>query len=69
MSKRTSEADVYSKILNLQKEIWELRLNFFKQNDSKISSFKPVSLKGIWKGIVVEESDINEAKKSLFPHV
>lgn len=58
------QTEYIKKIENLEKEILFLKkgegLNFFR---------KPISLKGVLKGIKISLKDIEEVKKSLFRKV
>ncbi|MFH1774237.1 MAG: hypothetical protein ABH874_04670 [Methanobacteriota archaeon] len=56
------EEDIFKKLNALEKELTELKIAFIQHAKAK----KIVSLKGMLKGLKVEEKDIEEAKKSLF---
>ena len=48
------------KLGKLEKELLKLK------KGSKQSPSAPISLKGIWKGVQISETDIGKAKKGLF---
>jgi len=55
---------VLTKLENLEKEILKIK----KGSEFKLSK-KPISLKGILKGVKITEKDIQRAKKSLFKKI
>ncbi len=57
-------AQIEEKLNLLEKEISELKLMVMHQVSPKIK----ISLKGSLKGMKIEESKIEESKKSLFKH-
>ena len=67
MPKEITTKQLYSKILNLEKEIKKVKLVLLKKEDHVIASIAPISLKGAWKGARITEKDIKAAKQSLFP--
>ncbi len=56
------EEEIFKKLNALEKELTELKITFIRHAKTE----KIVSLKGVLKGLKVEEKDIEEAKKSLF---
>ncbi len=59
-----AEASIEERVRALEREIAELRGAFTHRADKR-----PVSIRGLMKGVKVSEEDIREAKRSLFPHV
>ena len=55
---------VLAKLEKLEKEILKIK----KGSEFKFPK-KPISLKGILKGVKITEKDIQEAKKSLFKEI
>lgn len=49
-----------TRLEKLENELFKLK------KESRQLSFSTISLKGIWKGVKITESDIVKAKKSLF---
>lgn len=54
--------EIEEKLENIEKEITELKTIILKSGKPK----KKVSLKGILKGVKIEEEDMLEAKQSIF---
>lgn len=54
---------VLARIKALQQELEELEKVVAHQVQGKVGK---VNLKGIWKGVVIQEGDLEEAKKALF---
>ncbi len=57
----------YNKLNNIEEELIKLRLQLASNVHKEHK--KVVSLKGILKGVRVEEEDIKKAKKSLFKNL
>ncbi|MBM4067188.1 MAG: hypothetical protein FJ266_16395 [Planctomycetes bacterium] len=56
--------DVLHKIETIEERIVDLKLSVLRKLPAPKK--KPLSLKGILKGITISDSDIEEAKKSLY---
>jgi hypothetical protein len=53
---------IETKIIKIEKELTELKKMVIKESTAK----KKVTLKGLLKGLKIEEEDVLSAKKSLF---
>ncbi|MGH8007322.1 MAG: hypothetical protein ACREQ3_09960 [Candidatus Binatia bacterium] len=62
-----STADIFQRIIHLEKELVELRQALLKLHGVELAKRQPGSLRGIWRGVWLEEEDFTEAKASLFP--
>gem|GEM_PF-574633 len=64
-----SSYDIYSKLLDLEKSVRELRMLFLttKPPEERICRH-PVSLEGIWAGAKIADEDIEAAKRSMFAY-
>jgi len=49
-------------------DVIERELAEIKATLSSSRNLKVVKLKGLWKGLKVDDKDVEEAKKSLFKH-
>jgi hypothetical protein len=58
---------LFERLLRLETELAELRQLLIKSHGTALAKQHPGSLRGIWKGIVIDEQDFAEAKISLFP--
>jgi hypothetical protein len=58
---------LFKRLLGLETELAELRQLLIKSHGPELAKQHPGSLRGIWKGIVIDEQDFAEAKISLFP--
>ena len=58
---------LFERLLRLDTELAELRQLLIKSHGTELAQQHPGSLRGIWKGIVIDEQDFAEAKISLFP--
>ncbi len=62
-----STAEMLQKIENIEKEVMGLKLTLLKNLTP--SDKKLISLKGIFKGVVITEEEICSAKKSLYSKI
>lgn len=58
---------LFERLVRLETELAELRQLLIKSHGAELAKRHPGSLRGIWKGIVIDEQDFAEAKVSLFP--
>ena len=58
------KTDILHKIESIEKEVIDLKLSVLKKLTP--SKKKIISLKGILKGVVISEEDVEEAKRSLY---
>jgi hypothetical protein len=58
---------LFERLVRLETELAELRQLLIKSHGTELAKRHPGSLRGIWKGIVIDEQDLAEAKVSLFP--
>jgi len=56
--------DILHKIETIEKEVMDLKLSVL--NNLKLTGENVISLKGILKGININEKDISTAKRSLY---
>lgn len=62
-----SPAEIFQRIVRIEKELTELRRALLKTHAAELARGNPRSLRGIWKGVILEEEDFAEARASLFP--
>ena len=62
-----STAVIFERLLHVENEISDLRRALFRMYGAELAKKNPGSLRGIWKGAVIDEEDFAEAKASLFP--
>jgi hypothetical protein len=60
-------AEILRKVESIEKEIKDLKLTLLKSITP--SNKKPITLKGVLKGVEVTEEDISSAKKSLYSKI
>jgi len=58
---------IYQRLIRIGSELAELRREFLKLHPAELSKHHPGSLRGIWTGVTIDETDLAEAKVSLFP--
>jgi hypothetical protein len=58
---------LFERLVRLETELAELRQLLIKSHGTELAKQYPGSLRGIWKGVVIDELDFAEAKISLFP--
>jgi hypothetical protein len=63
-SSAKSPLNMLRKVENIEKEVMGLKLTLLKNLTP--TDRKTISLKGIFKGVVISEEDISSAKKSLY---
>ncbi len=54
---------VEDRLAAVERELAEIKATLFPSRNLKI-----VKLKGLWKGLKVDDKDVERAKKSLFKH-
>jgi len=62
-----STAFVYERLIRIENELAELRRALLRIYGAELAKKHAGSLRGIWKGVVIDEEDFAEAKSSLFP--
>jgi hypothetical protein len=62
-----STAVIYERLNRIGKELSELRRALLKICGAELAKKSPGSLRGIWKGVVIDEEDFAEARVSLHP--
>jgi hypothetical protein len=62
-----STTGLFEHLLRIEKEVGELRRALLKLHGAELAQKKPGSLRGLWRGIMHEETDFVDAKASLFP--
>lgn len=62
-----STAEIFEHLINIERELAELRRALLKIHGTELAKKNPGSLRGIWRGVVLDEKDFAEAKASLFP--
>ena len=60
-------AGIFERLVRIEGELAELRRALLKAYGAEVAKKNPGSLRGIWKGVVIDERDFAEAKVSLFP--
>ncbi len=66
-SSAKSPLDMLRKVENIEKEVMGLKLTLLKNLTP--TDRKTISLKGIFKEVVISEEDISSAKKSLYSKI
>jgi len=59
--------EILRKVESIEKEIKDLKLTLLKNITP--STRKPITLKGVLKGVEVTEEDVSSAKKSLYSKI
>ncbi len=62
-----STTGLFEHLLRIEKEVGELRRALLKLHGAELAQQNPGSLRGVWRGVVLDDQDFTEAKTSLFP--
>ncbi len=62
-----STTGLFEHLLRIEKEVGELRLALLKLHGAELAQKNRGSLRGVWRGVVLDDLDFAEAKASLFP--
>jgi hypothetical protein len=62
-----STAGLFEHLLRIEKEVGELRRALLKLHGAELAQKHPGSLRGLWRGVMLEDADFVDAKASLFP--
>lgn len=58
---------IFERLVRIEAELAELRRAVLRTHGAELAKRSPGSLRGIWKGILIDEDDFAQAKGSLFP--
>ena len=58
---------IFEHLLRIEKELTELRQVLLKSHGAELAKRHPGSLRGIWRGAVLDDADFADAKAALFP--
>lgn len=67
MSAALRESYLYRKLARIERDVRDLKLLLLKRRAEQKACSRPVSLAGLWAGAEISESDLEAAKRSLFP--
>jgi hypothetical protein len=62
-----STAAIFERLARVEGELTELRLALLKTHSAEVAKNRPGSLRGIWRGMVMNDEDFAQARASLFP--
>lgn len=62
-----STTGFFEHLINIERELAELRRALLKIHGAELARGTPGSMRGIWRGVVLDQKDFAEAKASLFP--
>jgi hypothetical protein len=62
-----SVTDIFQRLVLMERELAELRQALLTIHGVELAKRQPGSLRGVWRGAVIEEEDFAAAKASLFP--
>ena len=62
-----STAAIFERLARVEGELTELRLALLKTHGAEVAKNRPGSLRGIWRGMVMNDEHFADARASLFP--
>ena len=67
MSTALPETQIYRRLANIERDIREIKVMLLKRRTGRRACEHPVSLEGLWAGAAISDTDLEAAKRSLFP--
>ena len=65
--KNTAKSSICEQLVRIGYEFADLRRAFFKLHGTELAKKQPISMRGIWQDVVIDEEDLEAAKSALFP--